>query len=122
MIEFFNIGGTCSHAAAVLFYIEAAVCIRGQQTPTKVKAYWLIPKALGKLQDEEVCSTDFTSAGKRKRELDDAVSNISSPASAKSQPSVKTIQSSEEETFKFMEKLFENKSKAAVLTITEPFC
>ena len=38
-----GLGERCSHVGAVLFYIEFAVNLRGSETCTKEKAYWLLP-------------------------------------------------------------------------------
>ena len=61
-----SLGGTCTHASAVLFWVEAAVKLREQRTVTEEKAYWLLPSGFKKLQYLPVCEIDFTSAKTKK--------------------------------------------------------
>lgn len=101
--------------------MEAVVRLRGNQTPTQVKAYWLIPKGLVKLQYEEVSNTDFSSAAKRKRVLENALDNISSAHSSKTELSQKSVQPTEDEKQQFCRTLLNHNSKAVMLAAWKPF-
>ncbi|KAK3887074.1 hypothetical protein Pcinc_008839 [Petrolisthes cinctipes] len=113
--------GTCSHVAAVLFYIEAAVRIRGQKTVTQEKAYWLLPRALGKLQYEEVSNTDFTSSARKKKQFDDSLGSTSQEASGKKQRSYSDMEPSEEEVYELMKSFSESGTRSVMLSIKAPF-
>ena len=45
-----GLGETCTHAAALLFSIEAMVEMRDAKTVTQEKAYWLLPSAIKKVE------------------------------------------------------------------------
>lgn len=38
-----SVGETCTHVAAVLFYLEAAAKIQGKQTSMQHKCEWIMP-------------------------------------------------------------------------------
>lgn len=44
-----GIGEICSHVAALLFAVEAAVKIRDSKTVTETKSYWLLPSSVKKV-------------------------------------------------------------------------
>ena len=41
-----GLGETCTHIAAVLFYLEAMARLQGKQTCTQNKCEWIIPSYL----------------------------------------------------------------------------
>lgn len=41
-----GLGETCTHVAAILFYLEAVSRLQGKQTSTQQKCEWLIPSYL----------------------------------------------------------------------------
>lgn len=65
-----SLGETCTHLAAVLFYLEAATRIQGKQTCTQRKCEWIMPSFLKNVEYLPVKSINFTSASKRKRNVD----------------------------------------------------
>ena len=68
-----GLGETCTHVAAVLFYLEAAARIQGNQTSTQRKCEWIMPSFQKNVQYLPVKDMDFTSAKAKKRKLDDAI-------------------------------------------------
>jgi hypothetical protein len=71
-----GLGETCTHIAAVLFYLEAMARLQGKQTCTQNKCEWIIPSYLRNVEYLPVKDIDFTSARKRKRNLDEAINAI----------------------------------------------
>ena len=65
-----GLGEACSHIAALLFYIEAAVKIRDSKTVTEEKAYWLLPSACKSIEYKDVREISFMSAKMAKKQLD----------------------------------------------------
>ena len=63
-----GLGETCSHIAAVLFYLEAAARIQGTSTTcTQEASQWVIPSYLKSVEYVPIKEIDFTSAkGKKK--------------------------------------------------------
>ena len=41
-----GLGETCTHIAAVIFYLEAVARLQGKQTSTERKCEWIIPSYL----------------------------------------------------------------------------
>ena len=68
-----GLGDICTHIAAVLFYIEAAVRLRGQQTCTQRKYEWIMPSFQNAIEYCRIKDIDFTSAKGKKRKLDEAL-------------------------------------------------
>ncbi|KAL3842877.1 hypothetical protein ACJMK2_020852 [Sinanodonta woodiana] len=67
-----NLGETCSHIGALLFYIETAVRLENANTVTQEKFFWLLPSSIDKVGYAIVSNIDFTSAEtKKKKQLDD---------------------------------------------------
>ena len=65
-----GIGETCTHVAALLFFVDATVRIRDSRTVTQDPAYWLIPKSLKSVEYNEIRGINFTSAKTMKRKFD----------------------------------------------------
>ena len=65
-----GLGETCTHIAAVLFYIEAVARLQGKETCTQRRCECIIPSYLKNAEYLPVKSIDFSSAKKRKRALD----------------------------------------------------
>ena len=53
-----GLGESCSHVAAVLFYLEYAVRIQGNKTVTQDKAYWM-PPTLKEVEYSEIKDIDL---------------------------------------------------------------
>ena len=79
-----GLGETCTHVAAILFYLEAAARIQGKETTTQQKCEWIMPSFKKKCQYLPVKDIDFTSARGKKRKFDDAI-NCESTAQNESQ-------------------------------------
>ena len=56
-----GLGEACSHVAAVLFFVEAAIKLRDAKTVTQAAAYWLLPGAMTNTGYYTVQETDFQS-------------------------------------------------------------
>ena len=67
-----GLGEACTHVAALLFALEAAVRMRETKTLTQSPAYWLIPPTKS-VPYAELSSIDFTSAKTKKKQLDAAI-------------------------------------------------
>ena len=70
-----GLGAACTHAAAIVFYLECATRIRDKSTVTGEKAYWLLPGGADKkdLVARLVREIDFSFAKTRQKKLDDKV-------------------------------------------------
>ena len=64
-----GLGESCSHMAAVLFYIEYAARLQENKTVTQDKAYWM-PPALKEVKYNEIKGIDFMSSKSIKRKMD----------------------------------------------------
>ena len=112
-----GLGETCTHIAAVLFYLEATVRIRGNPTCTQAKCEWVMPSFLKKIEYLPIRDIDFTSARGKKRKLDEIID--SPEAATHSQTSgrkmiVKIPDDSEMDTF--FENLYRSSTKPVVLS------
>lgn len=85
-----GLGETCTHIAAVLFYLEAVARLQGKQVSTQRKCEWIIPSYLKSVEYLPVKKIDFTSAKKRKRNLDEAI-DTSEEAVQTSRPKEQTV-------------------------------
>ena len=93
-----GLGETCTHIAAVLFYLEANARIQGARSCTQEQCEWIIPAFLKKLDYQRIKDTDFTSAEGLKRKHDEIVS--ASQTTASSQSTVTPTTTGEGETSK----------------------
>lgn len=69
-----GIAESCTHVAAVLFYIEAAVQIQKKKTVTDVPAYWMLPASVDKVKPYVDHKIDFSSGAAKKAALDTCIS------------------------------------------------
>lgn len=69
-----GVAESCTHVAALLFKIEAAVKIRGSKTCTDVAAYWMLPANLNKVEAAATHNIDYSSAAAKKKEFDKLIS------------------------------------------------
>ena len=74
-----GLGETCTHIAAVLFYLEANTRIRGIKTCTQKECEWIIPSSLKTIEYLPTKDIDFSSARGKKRKLDEMM-EIDDPA------------------------------------------
>lgn len=72
-----GVAEACTHVAALLFKVEATVCIRGTRTVTDESAYWVIPGNMTKIQPEVAQNIDFSTAAAQKRGLDEIINTPS---------------------------------------------
>ena len=64
-----GLGETCTHIAAVLFYLEAISQIQGTEICTQKECGWLIPSYMKTVEYQAVKNIDFTSASGKKRKF-----------------------------------------------------
>lgn len=67
---------SCSHIAAVLFYIEAWTRINGKLACTQVTCTWLLPTYVNEVPYARIKNIDFTSAKKLKENLDAKIDSL----------------------------------------------
>ena len=65
-----GLGESCSHVGALLFYVEAVVKIRDNETVTQDKAYCMLPAACKEVPYQEIANIDFTSPGTLRKKFD----------------------------------------------------
>lgn len=65
-----GVAESCSHVAALLFKIEAAVRICGSKTCTDEAAYWMITRGQRKVEPAPVHAIDYSTAAAKKSGLD----------------------------------------------------
>jgi hypothetical protein len=119
-------GEACTHIAALLYSVEAAVKIHSGKTVTDKKAYWLMSSGIKKIEYKEISEIDFTAATTAKRKFRDVLEPCDSPVP----PTPKTPRLKEkqvpEATDDEMDGLFRNLdqsgAKSVILSITEPYC
>ena len=68
-----GLGETCTHIAAVLFYLETLYRIEEVKTCTQQQCEWIIPSSLKSVNYLPIKDIDFTSARGKKRKLDDMI-------------------------------------------------
>ena len=117
-----GLGETCSHIAAVLFYLEAAARIQGTSTTcTQEACQWVIPSYLKSVEYVPIKEIDFTSAKGRKRKLDEVIDCDVDPTDVIKVSMVRGKLPTESE----MDLLFENLScsgtKPAILSLIPKF-
>ena len=65
-----GLGETCTHVAAILFYLEASNRVIGIETCTQRKCEWIIPSSVKNIEYLPLSDIDFSSAQTKKRRLD----------------------------------------------------
>ena len=60
---------SCSHAGALLFYVEAVTKVRDNKTVTQEKAYWMLPTNCKEVSYKEIADIDFISPGTLRKKL-----------------------------------------------------
>lgn len=74
-----GLGETCTHIAAILFYLEAVSRAQGVITPTQNQCSWVVPSYLKSAEYLPVKNIDFTSAKGKKRKLDQVTEKDAEP-------------------------------------------
>lgn len=67
---------TCTHVAAVLFYIEASARIQGSLSCTQKQCEWIIPSYVKEVEYLPIEKIDFTFAESMKRKFDHSIQTI----------------------------------------------
>ena len=57
-----GLGETCTHVAAVLFFLEALYRLQGKETCTEKQCEWIMPKFQKNMEYLPLKGIDFTSA------------------------------------------------------------
>lgn len=91
-----GLGETCTHIAAVLFYLEANARIH-VTTCTQEQCEWIIPTYLKKVDYQRIKDIDFTSAQGLKKKHDEIISSTQSMA-------IPTVIEEKESTLKHISK------------------
>ena len=65
-----NTGEVCTHAAAVLYFLETSARLRSKKTCTQEKCQWVILTFQKNIPYAPVQDLDFTSAKGKKRKID----------------------------------------------------
>ena len=74
-----GLGETCTHVAAVLFYLEAVYRVKGAKATTDSQCGWIVPTYLKSAEYLPVKDIDFTSARGLKRKLDEVIDDADVP-------------------------------------------
>ena len=79
-----GLGETCTHVAAVLFYLEAQSRLQGNEICTQCQCEWVMPTFQKSMEYLPVKDNNFSLARSKRRKLDDAIcsatnSSVSSP-------------------------------------------
>ena len=115
-----GLGESCSHVAAVLFYLEYAVRIQGNKTVTQDKAYWM-PPTLKEVEYSEIKDIDFMSSKSMKHKMDKRLQAASESPQSTSPTTSKNSFASDQELDDFYAKLNTCGAKASILSIVPPF-
>ena len=71
---------TCTRVAAVLFYLEDCARVQSSLSCTQAECKWIIPSYLEEVEYRTIEEIDFTSADRKKRQLNQSIhSEINSP-------------------------------------------
>ena len=68
-----GLGESCSHAAATMFYIEAAVRLKEKKTVTQEPAYWLLPSSQRNVEYAALKDINFTATESMKKKMDNLI-------------------------------------------------
>jgi len=123
-----GIGETCTHIAAILFYLEAINRTQGTKTCTQSQCSWIIPSYLKSAEYLRIKEIDFSSAKAKKRKLDEDIEHSAQSDIISVSPNEETICDTMPAmpTTDEMELLFKNLSlggtKPAVLSLIPPYC
>ena len=113
-----GLGETCTHIAAVLFYIEAVARLQGKETCTQRRCEWIIPSYLKNAEYLPVKSIDFSSAKKKKRALDATIdTGIKVPTSSPNVCGQQTTPPSDTDLDAFYNDLSSAGTRPAILSL-----
>lgn len=114
-----GLGETCTHVAAVLFYLEALYRIQGNETCTQRRCEWLMPKFQKDMDYLPVKCIDFTSAKGKKTKLNEVIedSSLAFQKEASGSASQMSVSCSEEDKRSLFKMLSESGTKPAILSL-----
>ena len=118
-----GLGETCTHIAAILFYLEATARIQGATTTcTQQTCQWIVPAYFKKIEYLPIKNIDFTSALGKKMKLDEVIDAMepSTSKSSKTYPATGE-KPTESEMANFFDSLSKCKTKPAVLSVVPVF-
>jgi len=118
-----GLGETCTHIAAILFYLEATARIQGTTTTcTQQTCQWIIPAYFKKIEYLPIKNIDFTSALGKKRKLDQIIDAVE-PSTSKCSKIYSAMgkKPTESEMANFFDSLSKCKTKPAVLSVVPVF-
>ena len=106
-----GLGETCSHLAAMMFFVEAAVRLKDKKTVTQEAAYWKLPSVKKQIEYAPIKDIDFISSRHLKKELDNSIDTVSSTekSSQKSSKNNAVYHASRENFAKFLSELADAK-------------
>ncbi len=113
-----GLGETCTHVAAVLFYLEALNRLQGSETCTGRKCEWIMPKFKKDMQYLPIKEIDFSSAKMKKRKLDEAIDcGDSTDLNDDKTPADKVPLCNKKELESFYDSLSESNTRPAILSL-----
>ena len=119
-----GLGESCSHVAAILFYVEYAVRLRDCKTVTEKKAYWSIPGPTKGVEYSEIRDIDFSSPKAMNKHLDKKLC-LQSEFNTGKQQSLKITQVLQSPSIHEMDELYAqlnaSGSKPSILSIVPPY-
>ena len=120
-----GLGETCTHIAAVLFYVEAVVRMQGARACTQSQCAWVIPSYMKSIDYVPIRKIDFTSASGKKRKLDEMLDESVDKNDSAEPSSDSCLNHCEQPTEEELSLLFEAISLAgtrpATLSIVDPY-
>ena len=114
-------GETCTHVAAVLFYLKAICRMQGVETCTQKECGWLVPSYMKTVQYQAVKDIDFTSACGKKRKFDEMIEDDSLQSSFDETTSSQGCPPTDSEMGELFEKLSLTGTKPAILSLVAPY-
>lgn len=111
-----GLGETCTHVAAVLFFLEALYRLQGKETCTEKQCEWIMPKFQKNMEYLPLKGIDFTSAKGKKKKLDNSI-DCGETFGETSESALGTCSCSTDEIDLLYKNLSESDSKPAVLSL-----
>ena len=119
-----GLGETCTHVAAVLFYLEAQSRLHGNETCTQHQCKWIMPTFQKNMEYLPVKSIDFSSAKSKKKKLDDTIDsapNLSAPCPIEWSVSNPANKPSVDEMNNLYSNISTSKTKPGILSLVPEF-
>ena len=116
-----GLGETCTHIAAVLFYLEASSRAEERKTCTEGTCQWKPPTFQKTMEYASVRDIDFTSAKRKKSLLDPSGLSTHTPSTTEVREHAKPRPPTQDEKLSFFGKLSESGAKPAILSLVSPY-